>query len=404
MGDTAILDPLSDEYRHDPAACLARARDVAPLHFLAGVGSWFVVSYREVSELFTHPSFTNDMRAWEHYRTPRPGSVAEWASNTSLFAKTGGEHTRTRRLASHAFTPAAVRRMDEQIAAVCAEHAGRIDATRGEVVDIANRFTRVIPNTVISRVMGVAPLGDDERRFRELASAPIRSANPLLADDERAAVDAAAEELVAYVRAIAEDRRRSPRDDLVTDLVAAYDADDRLSDDEVVLIIFALIAAGTDTTTFASTYGLRSLLRNRDQLALLVERPDLMPNAVLELMRYEVGAGALPRYALDDCEIAGATIRKGQAVFLSLLGAHRDPAVFTAPDRLDLERDTSDVIVFGRGPHYCLGANLAKAELAAIYRQALEIISPDSELIEDAVTYTPPSLMFTTIDALPVRI
>ncbi len=399
-----MLDPLSEAYRLDPARCLAEARDQAPMHFLPQVGVWFAVSYDVVKDLFTHPSFTNDMRAWEHYRPPAPGTVAEWQSTRSLFAKSGADHARTRRLASHAFTPAAVRRMDFRIDEVCERYGRELDAEAGDVVDIANSFTRVIPNTVISRIMGVPPMGDDERRFREIAAAPIRGANPLLSDDERAAVESAAEELVGYLRGIAEARRAAPGEDLVTDLVTAYDADDQLTDDEVVLIIFALISAGTDTTTFASTYGLRSLLRNRDQLDLLRSRPDLMGNAVVELLRYELGAGALPRYCAEDCQIAGVTIRKGQAVFLSLLAAHRDPDVFPDPDVLDLTRDTTDVMVFGHGPHYCLGANLAKAELAGIYRQALDLMGPDPVLLEDQITYTPPSLMFTTIDALPVRL
>lgn len=404
MVDTNF-DPLSDEYLRDPARELRRAREVAPLHRVEAIDCWFAVGYDLVKELYTHPGFTNDQRAWKGWVDPEPGSVRAWTAEASLFAKTGAEHARTRRLASHAFTPAAVRRMRAQIAEVCGEYAAAISPETGTTVDLAHRYTRPIPNTVISRILGVPPLGADEERFRELAAAPLRLANPLAGPDERRRAENAAEELITYVRELVDDRREGRSGgDLVADLVAAYDADDALSDDEVVLIVFGLLAAGTDTTTFASTYGLRSLLRHPDQLERLSGEDDLLDNAVMELLRFEVGGGALPRFAWDDCEVAGREIEAGALVFLSPLGAHRDPEVFDDPDTLDLGRDTSDVMVFGHGPHYCLGANLAKVELAEIYRAALGFLEPGSEVIENEVTWTDRSVMFRSIDEMPVRL
>lgn len=401
---TAVFDPTSEEYHADPGAALARARETGPLHWVDSVNCWFAVTYDLVKELYTHPSFTNDQRTWVNYTAPAPGTVAAWTSETSLFARTGDEHARQRRLASAAFTPAAVKRQRERIAQVCDEYAGRLDTAPGATIDVAGGYTRPIPNTVISRVLGVPPLGDDETRFRELAALPLRLANPMLDAEERLAANAAAEELIAYVRTLIDARRAAPADDLVSDLVESYDNNDQLTDDEVVLIVYALLAAGTDTTTIASTYGLRSLLRNKDQLALLHEDPDLLPNAMMELLRYELGGGALPRYAMEDCEVGGRDVHRGDLVFLSPLGAHRDPAKFDAPDTLDITRDTSDVVVFGHGPHYCLGANLAKGELEAIYRRALEFLHPDAELLEDEVTWTPRSVMFNSIATMPVRV
>ena len=289
------LDPLTDTFQRDPSPFLANTRRQAPLHWIDSIGAWYAVSYELVRELFTHPALTNDIRAWEGYQPPAPGSVQEWSSRTNLFALEAADHARARRLGSHAFTPASVRLMDQRMDEVCAEFAELVDAGPGTVVDLARCYTRPIPNAVISRILGIPPKGDDDLRFRELAAAPLRLANPLVSAEEKAAAEAAATELIAYVSELVAQRREQPAEDLVTDLVAAYDADDRLSDDDVVNLVFALLSAGTDTTTFASTYGLRNLVRHPDQLALLCDRPELLGNAVLELLRFELGGGACCR-------------------------------------------------------------------------------------------------------------
>jgi cytochrome P450 len=171
--------------------------------------------------------------------------------------------------------------------------------------------------------------------------------------------------------------------------------------DQLVLLVAGLVAAGTDTTTIGSTMGLRTLFHHPDALRELRADRGLLPNAVNELLRYDFGAGGLPRYALRDFELRGKRIRKGQFLMLNFMGAHRDPEVFPDPDRLDLSRDTRDLTIFGHGPHYCLGANLARTELRCMYDAALDFLPEGARLLDDQVRWLRLG-MFGRIEALPV--
>ena len=126
-----------------------------------------------------------------------------------------------------------------------------------------------------------------------------------------------------------------------------------------------------------------------------------MPNAVNELLRFDFGSLGLPRYAIRDFELRGKKIRKGELLMLSFTGAHRDPEVFPDPDRLDIGRDTSRLTIFGHGPHYCVGANLARSELACMFEAVLDFLPRGAKLLEDQIDWTRISL-FSSIDSLPV--
>jgi len=188
---------------------------------------------------------------------------------------------------------------------------------------------------------------------------------------------------------------------MISDLVLATDEDDRMTTDEVVLMIAVLVAAGTDTTTIASSRGLRALLQHPDQLTRLRSEPELLPNAVDELLRWDFSSAGLPRYAVEDFEFRGKSIKKGQLLMLNMIGAHRDPRVFENPDVLDLGRDTKAMTIFGHGPHYCLGANLARQELRCMYEAAMDFLPAGARLLEDQIEWKRMG-MFTTIETLPV--
>ncbi len=167
-----------------------------------------------------------------------------------------------------------------------------------------------------------------------------------------------------------------------------------------MVMIAGLVAAGTETTTIGGTRGIRTLL-HPEEMEKLRSDPSLIPNAVDELLRFDFGPLGISRYALRDFELRGKKIRKGQLLLLNFLAAHRDPEAFPDPDRFDISRDTSRLTIFGHGPHHCLGANVARTELASMFEAVLDILPPGARLLENEIEWQCMG-MFSSIKSLPV--
>lgn len=157
-----------------------------------------------------------------------------------------------------------------------------------------------------------------------------------------------------------------------------------MSNDEIVMMVAALVAAGSETTTLGGTHTLKRLLEHPDQLNQLRAEPSLAENAVREALRLGFGGagGGSPRFALEDMEVHGKTIAKGDMLMLSGTAANRDPSVWNRPSEFDITRDTRESLVFGNGPHYCLGANLALQEMRCMVESALEFLPEHATLLE----------------------
>jgi len=369
---------LTEEFMLEPYKVIARLRSEDPVHFLPGIGFWFVTRYDDVRQLFTDPNVTNDPRAWEGYVPPPEGSYMAKVADSGLFSLPPDEHARVRRLVSAAFTPRAIARMDQQVKDVVEQFAAPLRGRRG-VVDLMSEYTDPIPNATISRVTGIPAKGGEEVRFRELAQATIRGFFAFSDPDAKAAGNAAFVELAEWVRKLADERRHSPKDDLITDLVRARDRGDAMNDDEIVNLVTGLIGAGSETTAIGGYVSIATMLEQPEAAARLRRERALIPSAVNEILRYAFGGqGGLPRYAVRDFELRGKQIKKGQMLMLSFSGAHRDPSVFPDPDRFDIERDNSELTIFGRGPHYCIGVHLARAEMGFMLDAALDFLSPNA--------------------------
>ena len=382
-----MLASAGEDRLEEMNALLDELREHDPVHPVAGLGLWLVTRHEDVRRLSNDPdNVTNDPRFYENH-VPRgePGSVARWAEENGLFAMPVEDHARLRRLAAVAFTPRAIRRMDDQVREVVEQFAAPLrERAPGEVVDLLGDFIDPIPNLVISRITGVPAAGDDEARFRRLAQQVIQGFFHFSPDDVKRAADEALAELAFWVRDLAKERRDAPREDFVTDLVRAQDRDERLSDDEIILLITRLIAAGSETTVLAGMTTVMSLLRHPEDMERIRADRNLIPGAVDEILRWGFGGPqGPPRYAVRDFELRGRQIRKGQMLMLSFAGANRDPRVWEEPSRFDIERDCRELTVFGSGPHYCLGANLARGELAAMIEALLDILPPGSRLRDD---------------------
>ncbi|OBI66870.1 cytochrome P450 [Mycobacterium sp. E796] len=279
---------------------------------------------------------------------------------TSLISLDGPEHQRLRRLVSQAFTPRATARLRTTIVDVMTELVDRHAATgRCEVV---TGIARQYPIPIICALLG-AP-AEDWQLFSDWTDDVFKAFSWEVAAHERTIL-AAWQDLDAYIDDMVAQRRHRLTDDLISELIRAEDDGDRLSADELRMLAAGLLVAGTDTTRNQLAASVQALCEHPDQWELLAQNPELANKAVEETMRHSPIAAATLRTAREDVEIAGFMIPAGTLVIANTAAANRDPAVYDEPDRLDITREGAPPMqTFGAGMHYCLGANLARLELA----------------------------------------
>ncbi len=277
------------------------------------------------------------------------------------------DHTRLRKLANKAFTPRVVERMRPSIQATTDVLLGSIEKDGGshgrfEVIkDLANP----LPAIVIPEMLGV-PAGDRDQ-FKVWSGHLAAFLGNIRTVSETAEIaQSSAFEMSDYLREIISQRRNDPQDDLISDLVAAEEEGDSFSEAELFSMCILLMLAGHETTTNLIGNGLLALLQNRDQLERLHADSGMIETAVEEFLRYESPIQSAARIAMEDIEIGGQRIDKGQRVTLMLGAANRDRERFSNPDRLDITREDNRHLSFGFGPHFCLGSALARVEGQAV--------------------------------------
>jgi cytochrome P450 len=234
-------------------------------------------------------------------------------------------------------------------------------ADEGAVFNLALDFAETIPVRAIGLMLGVPP--DQADCFLRFGESVSNTARPGIAQDERDRLLLPFDDGLRLLRELIRRRREQPGTDVLSALAAARERGDGLGDDEIIELVMSLITAGTETSAHLICFGVLSLLRHPDQLALLRREPGLMRTAIDEILRYDSFAkNGVARFALQEAEIGGVTIAKGQMVFPLLAAALRDPEVFPDPDVFDIRRDPSSNIAFGTGPHHCIGAPLARLQ------------------------------------------
>lgn len=394
------VSPLITGSSRDPAPVIAKLREEDPVSWLPGVDAWLVTRHEDVRLLFADARLTADPRAYERYKAPTASGAARWLTEMPFRSTPSDPLSPGRRLVSAALTPRAIQRTEERIREVVEQFAAAL-RRRNDVVDLMGEFTAPVSTAVVGRMLGVPPKGEDEIRYRQLARRAAKGIRPFLSDEQRQESESASVEIAEYVLRLVEERRQTPREDMISDLVGASSAATPASNEHIVRIVGALIAPGTGTPSVAAARALRSLLRHPVQLSLLRSERSLLANAVDELLRYDSGMTLMPRYVLEDFELRSRTLKKGQLVALSLVGANRDPRVFQDPDELDLRRDTSEAMSFGHGPHYCPGANVARVELRSMLDAALDFLPPGARLLEDQIRWSSRGFL-SQIKSLPV--
>lgn len=408
----APVDLFSPDLVADPFAAHARMREQAPVltgSMMGGTPMWLVTRYDDVRRVLTDPQFLNnpasvrggssDSRFTVMKRLNIPSDVVDYLSG-KLIEIDGADHRRLRRLISRAFTARRVSGLRPRVEEITATLLDRLaEAGRdGKPVDLMESFCFQLPATVISELVGIDEADrPDWYAWGRVLMAPMEHVERL---------PTVFRECADHLLDVIARRRAEPRDDLVTALVQAQEDDgDRLSDREMVKLIFTLVLAGYETTMNLIGNSVLALLENPDQLALLRADPSRWPQAVQELMRLGPTQFGNPRYPAEDVELGGVTIPAGAPVLPLILSANTDPRKFDDPERLDVGRETgTGHLGFGQGAHYCLGAPLA-LQVAEVALHALFARFPDMSLAAGREEI--PWVLrtgFTAVAQLPLRL
>jgi cytochrome P450 len=350
---TPLVDPA---VLADPHPALAALRESGPVHRVdmsMGLPVWMVTRYDDVLAALSDPRLSND----PHHASALTEVLRGDFLSRSMIGADPPEHTRLRRLVSKAFTARRVEGLRPRVQEITDALLDRI-TPRGSA-ELVGEFALPLPVTVIGELLGVPEAERD--RFRSWTDEMLD--RPFDPGSDMARVTAARERMHGYLADLVATKRAHPADDLLTDLVEATDEGERLDAQELLAMTFLLLIAGYVTTVSLIGNGTLALLRHPDQLARLRADPSLVPQAVEELLRFDgpVNPG-LTRYALEDLEIGGVPIPRGDMVLLAIAAADRDPDRFPAPDRLDVGSADPGHLAFGHGVHYCLGAPLARLE------------------------------------------
>jgi cytochrome P450 len=386
-----VLDLMGPEYDRDPYPILSVLREHAPAYEMPGFGALFLSRHSDVIEVLSNEElFSGDRTRWEHFEPPPAEHlnhpVIRMQSRNLLTAE-GADHTRLRKLASAALTRRAVKNLDPLMHALADELIDRF--IEGGQCDFTKEFAEIFPVNIVSRLMGIDPDSDRERRFKDLADSVVVAFNPMCSEEQKLRSFHSMTVHMEEIRVLMEEKRRNPGNDLMTDMVQAEDDASRgFEADEILGTLMAILVAGSETTANSLSFGLIELLKNPDQLARFRDDPSCRPNATAEIVRYQHPGRFLPRFAKEATVVAGAPVRAGQMIFCSVPSANRDPSVIEDPDRFDILRTPHDLSAFGVGRHFCIGAQLAKRELEVALSHILERL-PNLEIAGsfDAIPY-----------------
>ena len=362
MAAISYNDLLSQDTLRDPLAFYARLREHEPLTSFAfgAIKVWVIsTSYDETAELLRDPRLVKEIRHVFPEGAEQPfqqyGETMQLLTQNMLGADPP-DHTRLRGLVSKAFTPRMIEQLHPRIQQITDDV---LDAVQGQgQMDIVADFAYPLPMTVISEMLGISL--EDRAQFRIWTQNLL---NAFSTPGQEAEAIAVGDTFINFIRTLLTTKRVQPGNDLISSLLQVEEQGDKLSENELVSMVWLLIVAGHETTVNLLSNGTLALLQHPEQIQLLQQDPTLVTATVEELLRYTAPvlfAGA--RWASEDIPFRGQVIHKGEVVRLSAIAADTDPQQFTDPLKLDITRQVNKHLAFGKGIHVCLGAPLARLE------------------------------------------
>jgi cytochrome P450 len=398
------VDLFSPTFKAHPYPIYAQLRSTTPVHRVSlpdGRDVWMVTRYEDVVGVLKDERFAKD---WRKVMTPEQlaqvppiPEVLRPLSNNML-GTDPPDHERLRSLVSKAFTPRLIERMRPRVQELADALLDAIEDQRE--MDLIDDYAFPLPIAVIAELLGVP--AEDRCKFREWSDAAVSGnatqeyMQKILIPHMQAFTD--------YLRAMFEEKRKNPKDDLVSALIQAEEAADKLSEDELLGIVFLLLIAGHETTVNLIGNGMLALLKHPDQYQKLKEDPSLIKPAIEELLRYDGPVEtSTERFAKEDVAIGETVIPKGEMVMVVIAAADHDPERFSEPDTLDITRTDNRHLAFGKGIHFCLGAPLARMEGQIAINTLLHRI-PKLRLkgSRESLVWRP-SLMLRGLKGLPVE-
>jgi cytochrome P450 len=387
-------NPLSPRVYTNPYPTYAALRAKDPVHWSPLMDSWVLSRYADVDTVLRdHKRFSSDGRNRSRSRQTQSAMAS---GDPSMLFLDPPDHTRLRALVNKAFTPQAIEALKPRIQAIVTELLDEIETPTA--FDLMEAIAYPLPVIVMAELLGVPP--KDRVQFKLWSDRRARALEPTIKPHEVQEAIKAGNALDAYFLGIIKERRQEPRHDLISSLVAAEEAGDKLTEREMVVMLRLLLVAGNETTTNLIGNGMLALLQHPEQLQRLRDNPRLMPTAVEELLRYDPPVQVDGRTVFEDVEIRGRQVRKGQGVVLLLGAANHDSEVFNHPERLDIARQEASNIAFGRGIHHCLGAPLARLEGRIAFAALLERYS-DIRLLTTRPAFKD-NIVLRGLSALPV--
>ncbi|MBX5450932.1 cytochrome P450 [Thermogemmatispora sp.] len=396
-----LSDVQRPEYLANPYPLYHRLRERDPIYWDEEMNAWVLTRYADVVAVLRDPRFSS---AWGTLETawmpeelrPQLEPALRAVSRQMLFLDPP-DHSRIRGLVARAFTPRMVESLRPRVQRLVNELLDAIQP-QGRIEFVAD-FAYPLPAIVIAEMLGVP--AEDRQQFIAWTQDFGRLLDGSdLSFEELLKTLSSIAEFLDYFRRLIEQRRKAPRNDLLQALIMAEEQGDRLTEEELLGNCILLLAAGHGTTTHLLGNGLYALLQHPEQLQLLRDDPSLAPTAVMELLRYDSPVQLTSRRLKTDVDWTGRRFKAGEEVLTVLGAANRDPEQFPEPDRLDLRRADNRHLAFGHGPHFCLGAPLARLEAEVAFTTLLRRL-PELRLETQEVERLP-SMVFRGFKALPL--
>jgi len=386
----------------DPYPFYEQIRQQGNIVWSSGAGKrWIAVGYKANVTMLNDSRFGVEAseESWEEFSTLRHSPQhADLITGLTKFmlAQDPPQHTRVRKLVNKAFTRAEIAEMSHKIEGIIANLLDRV--VESGKMDLIADFAFPLPLTIICGVLGFPE--SDHESLKRWTHAIVPTVEPELSDEALEAGSKAAKEMFDYFRAQLQDRRQTPRTDLLSALAQAEEEGDTLSLDEILANLLLLVIAGHETTVNLIANGTLALIQHPGEMEKLRNNQDLIPSAIEEFLRFQSPLQITERYVKEDLEIEGQSLKKGDRVSMILGAANRDPQQFENPHTLNIERHPNKHLAFGQGIHFCVGAPLARFEGKLAFEQLLSRLK-NIRLDVDQVQYKP-TMGFRGLTALPI--